>query len=463
MIDPTWTTVLPSFVAIGLALATRQVYLALFSGVWLGMFLLAGDGFIGSLGDAIDRSVAVLASPGDARVIVFTLVIGAFIYTLERNGAVTGFVRLLEKSKWVTNAKRAQWMAFIIGIVIFIESNITVLVAGTVSRPLFDRFKIAREKLAYIIDSTSAPICILIPLNAWGAFNLGLLEGLGVEDPLKVLLSAIPMNLYAITAVLLTAYSIARGFNPPAMAQAQARTDSGVIGGVDTSVDMEDDNSVPRAINMALPIIALVLAMPIGLYFTGNGDLFAGSGSKSVLWASLTGLAVISVLALVQRNMNLTVLTTTWMQGAGRMLPLATIMLLSLALGSVAKELGTGIYIAGLIGDSVAVWLLPVIVFVTAAVIAFSVGTSWGTFSIMLPIAIPVAAAMGAEPALFVAAVLSGGIFGDHASPISDTTIISSLASGTEHIDHVKTQMPYAMSAGAISAIGFILLGIMIL
>jgi Na+/H+ antiporter NhaC len=463
MIDPTWTTVLPSFVAIGLALATRQVYLALFSGVWLGMFLLAGDGFIGSLGDAIDRSVAVLASPGDARVIVFTLVIGAFIYTLERNGAVTGFVRLLEKSKWVTNAKRAQWMAFIIGIVIFIESNITVLVAGTVSRPLFDRFKIAREKLAYIIDSTSAPICILIPLNAWGAFNLGLLEGLGVEDPLKVLLSAIPMNLYAITAVLLTAYSIARGFNPPAMAQAQARTDSGVIGGVDTSVDMEDDNSVPRAINMALPIIALVLAMPIGLYFTGNGDLFAGSGSKSVLWASLAGLAVISVLALVQRNMNLTVLTTTWMQGAGRMLPLATIMLLSLALGSVAKELGTGIYIAGLIGDSVAVWLLPVIVFVTAAVIAFSVGTSWGTFSIMLPIAIPVAAAMGAEPALFVAAVLSGGIFGDHASPISDTTIISSLASGTEHIDHVKTQMPYAMSAGAISAIGFILLGIMIL
>jgi Na+/H+ antiporter NhaC len=427
------------------------------------MFLLVGGGFIGSLGDAIDRSVAVLASPGDARVIVFTLVIGAFIYTLELNGAITGFVRFLEKSKWVTNAKRAQWMAFIIGIVIFIESNITVLVAGTVSRPLFDRFKIAREKLAYIIDSTSAPICILIPLNAWGAFNLGLLEGLGVDEPLKVLLSAIPMNLYAIAAVLLTAYSIARGFNPPAMATAQARTDSGVIGGVDTSVDMEDDNSVPRAINMALPIIALVLAMPIGLYFTGNGDLFAGSGSKSVLWASLAGLAVISVLALVQRNMNLTVLTTTWMQGAGRMLPLATIMLLSLALGSVAKELGTGIYIAGLIGDSVAVWLLPFIVFVTAGVIAFSVGTSWGTFSIMLPIAIPVAAAMGAEPALFVAAVLSGGIFGDHASPISDTTIVSSLASGTEHIDHVKTQMPYAVSAGAISAIGFILLGIMIL
>ena len=258
MMDPTWTTVLPSFVAIGLALATRQVYLALFSGVWIGMFLLVGGGFIGSLGDAIDRSVAVLASPGDARVIVFTLVIGAFIYTLERNGAVTGFVRFLEKSKWVTNAKRAQWMAFIIGIVIFIESNITVLVAGTVSRPLFDRFKIAREKLAYIIDSTSAPICILIPLNAWGAFNLGLLEGLGVEDPLKVLLSAIAMNLYAISAVLLTAYSIARGFNPPAMAQAQARTDGGVIGGVDISVDMEDDKSVPRAINMALPIIALV-------------------------------------------------------------------------------------------------------------------------------------------------------------------------------------------------------------
>lgn len=245
MIDPSWTSVLPPFLAIGLALATRQVYLALFAGIWLGVFLLGG-GLFSSLGEAIERSIAVLASPGDARVIIFTLVIGAFIYTLERNGAVTGFVAFLEHSKWVTNAKRAQWMAFLIGILIFIESNITLLVAGTVSRPLFDRFKISREKLAYIIDSTSAPICILIPLNAWGAFNLGLLEGLDVEQPLKVFLSSIPLNLYAITAVAMTAYSISRDYNPPAMALAEAKAKNGEISTSNGPNEIEANKPQPR-------------------------------------------------------------------------------------------------------------------------------------------------------------------------------------------------------------------------
>lgn len=462
MIDPSWTSVLPPFLAIGLALATRQVYLALFAGIWLGVFLL-GAGPLSSLGEAIERSIAVLASPGDARVIIFTLVIGAFIYTLERNGAITGFVAFLERSKWVTNAKRAQWMAFLIGILIFIESNITLLVAGTVSRPLFDRFKISREKLAYIIDSTSAPICILIPLNAWGAFNLGLLEGLDVEQPLKVFLSSIPLNLYAITAVAMTAYSISRDYNPPAMALAEAKAKNGEISTSNGPNEIEADKPQPRALNMVLPIAALVLAMPIGLYFTGNGDIFAGSGSKSVLWASLIGLSLISGLSLAQRNMNLTQLSNAWMRGAGRMLPIATILLLALALGSIARDLGTGVYIAGLVGDSIAVWLLPAVIFLISGLIAFSVGSSWGTFSIMLPIAIPVATAMGADPALFVAAVLSGGIFGDHASPISDTTIVASLASGTEHIDHVKTQLPYALRAGAISAVGFVVLGLVLI
>ncbi len=329
MIDPSWTSVLPPFLAIGLALATRQVYLALFSGIWLGTFLLLGGQPLGSLGIAIERSIAVLASPGDARVIIFTLVIGAFIYTLERNGAVTGFVAFLERAKWVNSAKRAQWMAFLIGVLIFIESNITLLVAGTVSQPLFDRFKISREKLAYIIDSTSAPICILIPLNAWGAFNLGLLEGLGVEQPLKVFLSSIPMNLYAISAVALTAFSISRDYNPRTMALAEAKAKTAPLATTidsgqsrqDNPQDSQQDSPQPRALNMVLPIAALVLAMPLGLYLTGDGNILAGSGSKSVLWASLIGLSFISALSLAQRNMNLTQLSHVWMRGAGRMLP----------------------------------------------------------------------------------------------------------------------------------------------
>ncbi|WGL16309.1 Na+/H+ antiporter NhaC family protein [Microbulbifer bruguierae] len=464
MSDLTWLTLLPPFVAIGLALLTRQVYLALFAGIWLGFFLLNGSGIFPSLAEALDGVLAILANTGDARVVMFTLVIGAFIVTLERCGAVSGFVHFLERIRWVTNGKRAQWMAWLVGIVIFIESNITVLVAGTVSRPLFDRFRVAREKLAYIIDSTSAPICMLIPLNAWGAFNLGLLDGLGVDDPLKVLLASIPLNLYAITAVALTAYTIARDYNPGPMAEVQARTSSGDADGIDILASMGEKSHIkPRALNMFLPVVVLILAMPLSLWITGDGEIFKGSGSTSVLWASLMALATVSILVLLQRSMTLDELSHTWMEGAGRMLPLAIILTLALALGAVSKALGTGQYVAGLVGDSIPVALLPVVLFVVSGLIAFSVGSSWGTFSIMLPIAIPVAAALGADPVLFVAAVLSGGIFGDHSSPISDTTIVSSLAAGTEHIEHVRTQLPYALRAGAISAVGFIALGYLML
>ncbi|WP_250458844.1 Na+/H+ antiporter NhaC family protein [Microbulbifer litoralis] len=461
MNDLTWITLLPPFLAIGLALLTRQVYLALFAGIWLGFFLLNGSGFFPSLAEALDGVLAVLANAGDARVVVFTLVIGAFIVTLERCGAVSGFVQFLERSRWVTNGRRAQWMAWLVGIVIFIESNITVLVAGTVSRPLFDRFRISREKLAYIIDSTSAPICMLIPLNAWGAFNLGLLDGLGVSNPLSVLLASIPLNLYAICAVALTAFTIQKNYNPGPMAAAEARTAAGDPDGIEFAAHTEEHRRArPRLVNMLLPVLVLILAMPAGLWITGDGELFAGSGSTSVLWASLSALAAVSILVLMQRIMTLDELSHTWMEGAGRMLPLAVILVLALALGGVSKALGTGEYVAGMVGDSIPLALLPLVIFLVSGVIAFSVGSSWGTFSIMLPIAIPVASALGAEPALFVAAVLSGGIFGDHASPISDTTIVSSLASGTEHIEHVRTQLPYALRAGAISAIGFVALGL---
>lgn len=460
MNDPNWTVLLPPLIAIGLALLTRQVYLALFTGIWLGSFLLAGGGAFGSLADAIDAAIAVLANPGDAKVIVFTLVIGAFILTLERSGGVTGFIRFLEQRRWVNNGRRAQWLAWAIGVLIFIESNITVLVAGTVSRPLFDRFGVAREKLAYLIDSTSAPICMLIPLNAWGAFNLGLLDGMGVEDPLEVLLGSIPLNLYAIVAVALAAFTVARNFNPGPMAGAEQRAAAGEVESVQYDAGILQDSAPPNAWNMLLPVLCLVAAMPVFLLITGEGDLFAGSGSTSVLWASLLALSVVSILVLFQRSMSLDRLTRTWMTGAGNMLPIATVLLLALALGGVSKSLGTGVYVAGLVGDALPAWLLPAALFLVSGVIAFSVGSSWGTFSIMLPIAIPVATALGADPTLLVAAVLSGGIFGDHSSPISDTTIVASLASGTDHIDHVSTQLPYALLAGSISLLGFVVLGL---
>ncbi|MCJ7628750.1 MAG: hypothetical protein MUO50_10230, partial [Longimicrobiales bacterium] len=445
MTDPTWVSLLPPLLAITLAIWSRQVYLSLGGGVWLGYAILEGWNPLAGLARAIDGSVAVLSDAGDAKVILFTLVIGALIATVESSGGVRGFVRYLESRHWVDSARKAQFLAWLIGVVIFIESNITVLVAGSVARPLFDRFKTSREKLAYLIDSTSAPICILIPLNAWGAYNLGILSSLGVENPLRLFLGSILFNFYAMAAVLLALATIIWDLDFGPMKRAEERTRAGQLlwpeaqPMIDESILSPPPNEKipPRALNMVIPILVMVLMMPVSLFLTGHGNLMEGSGSTSVLWAVLSGLAAAWILLLAQRGASVDDLTRTGLKGAGGLVPLALILLLALALGDVAVELGTGEYVARITqGVLPPVAFLP-LVFLVSAGIAFSIGSSWGTFAIMLPIAVPAAEVMGLPLAPFVAAALSGGIFGDHSSPISDTTIISSMAAATDHIDHV--------------------------
>jgi len=336
-----------------------------------------------------------------------------------------------------------------------------------VSRPLFDRFRTAREKLAYLIDSTSAPICILIPLNAWGAYNLGILQELGVEDPLGVLVGSIPLNFYAIFAVLLSGAVMVWGIDIGPMKKAEERARSGEVLWPDAQPLMDEkvlssggpDRIPPRAVNMLLPIGVMVLMMPISLVITGGGDLRAGSGSTSVLWAVLSGLGTAWILLLAQRAATMDELVRTALQGASGLVPLALILQLALALGGVTRELGTGIWVANVTSGLLPPAIFLPVVFLVSAGIAFSTGTSWGTFAIMLPIAVPAAMTMGLPLAPFVAAALSGGIFGDHASPISDTTIISSMAAATDHIDHVRTQLPYAAIAGLLAILSFGILG----
>ena len=481
MTDPTWVSLLPPLLAITLAIVSRQVYLSLAGGIWLGYSILEGWNPFAGLARTIDGSVAVLSDPGDAKVILFTLVIGALIATVESSGGVRGFVRYLESRHWVDTARKAQLLAWFIGVIIFIESNITVLVAGSVARPLFDRFKTSREKLAYLIDSTSAPICILIPLNAWGAYNLGILSSLGVENPLRLFLESVVLNFYAMAAVLLALATVIWGLDFGPMKKAEDRTRAGQLlwpGSqpmIDESILSPTPNEKipPRALNMVIPIVVMVLMMPVSLFLTGQGNLMEGSGSTSglwavlmegsgstsVLWAVLSGLGVAWILLLAQRGASVDDLTRTALKGAGGLVPLALILLLALALGDVAVELGTGEYVARVTqGVLPPVVFLP-LVFLVSAGIAFSIGSSWGTFAIMLPIAVPAAEVMGLPLAPFVAASLAGGIFGDHSSPISDTTIISSMAAATDHIDHVRTQLPYALLAGLVAAFGFAILG----
>jgi Na+/H+ antiporter NhaC len=469
--EPNWLSILPPVLAITLAIISRQVILSLAMGIWLGYSLLYGVHPLAGLGHGLDGIVAVFTEPGDARILMFALMVGGLIATIEKVGGVRGFIAFLARRRWVEGGKPSQWLAFSIGVVVFVESSITLLIAGAIARPLFDKYRISREKLAYIIDATSAPICILIPLNAWGAVIVSLLAASNVADPINVFIGAILFNFYALAAIGVAAVSIWQDIDIGPMRAAQERTRGGEMlwPGATPMVDpsilasQADLKPTDKARFMVVPIGVMVLSMPLGLYVTGDGDLSAGSGSTAVLWAVMAALCSAWLLVLLQGKSSLDDLMQVFLRGAGGLLPVVIILLLALALGDVANLLGTGVYIAQLTGDNVPQALLLPMLFLIAGVIAFSIGSSWGTFAIMIPLAMQIALSLDLSSSLFLAAVLSGAIFGDHASPISDTTVVASMAAATDHIDHVRTQLPYALISAAIALIGFSLVGVFLL
>ena len=455
-------SLIPPLVAIGFAMWTRQVYLSLFLGLLVGYTILAGWNPLIGFGDSLEALLKVFESESNSAVIIFSVLMGVLINYTQSSGGVKGFVQWLENRGFVKSRRSAGFLAWTIGMVVFVETNITCLVTGTVCRPVFDRHKISREKLAYIVDSTSSPVCIMLPLNAWGAFIVGLLAEQGIESPVKVFVQAIPLNFYAILALLLVVVVIItqKDIGPMKDAEKRAmdssndeykyRSSSSELGNIEVV-----EGVTPRAINMILPIATMVLMMPVGLYVTGGGDILNGSGSKSVLLAVTVAVFLAAVLYRVQGIMKLPELSAKFIEGGRALMPMAIIMMLAFAIGNLTKEMGTGIYVANAIGSSVSYIFIPPILFIVSSAISFSTGTSWGTFAIMIPIAIPLVIQTGGTLPLALAAVLGGGVFGDHCSPISDTTIISSLASMSDHIEHVKTQLPYALIAGAATTLLF--------
>jgi len=467
--DPTWLSVLPPVLAIGLAIATRQVYLSLFTGIWLGRTILAGWNPLLGLGRAIEGCVSVFGDAGNTRVIIFCALVGSLIALTQASGGVGGFVDWINRRHLVTSRRRAGLLSWTLGVVIFVESSITALVNGAVSRPLFDELRISREKLAYLCDATAAPVCILIPLNAWGAYIARLLEKEGFHAPVSVLITTLGYNFYAIGA-LAFAFFIAftgRDFGPMARAERRAAETGQVLRpGAEPMIaaeitGLEPRPGVPRrARNFLLPVSLMVVMMPMGLWITGGGDLLAGSGSTAVLWAVLSATVLAAVLMITQRIAGLRGVTDVAFKGLGGLMPLAVLMVLAFAIGQLTRDMGTGRYVAELAGASLPPAAIPAALFLIACFIAFATGTSWGTFAIMVPIAVPLAAEMSVAAPLYLGAVLGGGIFGDHCSPISDTTVISSMAAGSDHIDHVNTQLPYALVVAGAAVVAYLVAGL---
>jgi len=465
-----WLSILPPLAAIFLAIRSKQVFLSLFAGVFLGYTILAGGNPLKGVVDALEACVQVFSDAGNTKVILFSCMVGALITFTQYSGGMEGFVQWVTRRGWVATRRQAGLLAFFTGMVVFVESSICVLVAGSVSRPLFDKLKVSREKLAYICDSTSAPKCILLPLNAWGAFVIGLLQEQHVANPVQAFVSSMPFNFYAIIAIALVLWTIFSQKDLGPMAAAEKRVQQGKIlaDGAEPLVSQEvlavqPKPGIPlRAVNMVLPIGVMVVMMPVGLLITGHGNLMQGSGSTAVFWAVLMGLAVAAIAYRLQGLLTVREIMDQFMKGVGGLVSLAALMMLAFAIGATCRALGTGPYVAGLADAFITAKLVPALLFLISCGIAFATGTSWGTFAIMIPIAMPMVEPLGLHLGLTLAAVLGGGVFGDHCSPISDTTIISSMASACDHIDHVATQLPYALAAASVSLLCYAVLGFLL-
>ncbi len=485
-------SILPPLVAIILAIMTRQVFISLLFGIWMGWVILSNFNFLDGSINTIEAMVDVFKEPGNTRTIMFSSLVGALIAFVQRSGGVEGFIQYInkflekiEKKRKTSPRKTVQIMAWLTGVAIFVESSINVLTVGSIYRPIFDRLKIPREKLAYIADSISAPTCILIPLNAWGAYIMGLLLAQGISDPLGTMVKVYPLNFYPIFAMIMVAIVIftQKDIGPMKKAEKRAIEEGKVIRDGATPMISTDvismekaEGTVARARNMIIPIATMVGMMPVGLIYTGWSQveniqtypfwqqiflaLGKGSGSTAVLWAVLMSIFVGAILYRYQKIFKLPEIISLIFKGVGGLIPLALLMMLAFAIGKVCRDLGTGIYIAEVSKAWLSPKLVPFIVFLVASSIAFSTGTSWGTFAIMIPIGLQMAQIMDANIYLTIAAALGGGVFGDHSSPISDTTIISSMASASDHIDHVKTQLPYALIAGIAAALVYLVIGL---
>jgi len=523
---PLWLSILPPLIAIFLALLFKEVLISLFAGIWTGAFIAGGlrfespfylfQAFLQTLEKYI---IGALADTGHLAVIVFSLLIGAMVAIISKNGGMAGVVQGL--SKYATSGRRSQAVTWLLGVAIFFDDYANTLIVGNTMRAITDKFNVSREKLAYIVDSTAAPVAAVAFITTWIGAELGYIDSgmAGLEDfpyqmtPYAIFVSSLKYSFYPILTLsfILILIYLKKDFGPMLKAETRAYKKGSAIGGrteEEDEPDMEDlspvENAPLRWYNAFIPVSLVVFMTIFGLLETGLdatfqnlidtgftprsatwgevwplignllGDPSSGFFVKlgvvvgnadsytALLWASLTGVAAAILLTIGQRIISL--FDTMYFFGVGikTMIPAILILTLAWALAITTQELYTATYLTSLLSGNVSPYLMPGITFVLAASIAFSTGSSWSTMAILYPIAIPttwaVCVAQGLAPELsleimlnVVATVLAASVLGDHCSPISDTTILSSLASDCNHIDHVRTQMPYALTVGGVS------------
>ncbi|MGZ2370214.1 Na+/H+ antiporter NhaC family protein [Ancylomarina sp. YFZ004] len=407
----------------------------------------------------------VLFNGWSVKSLLFCFLIGAFVFIIEASGGVEGLVHdLTVKKQLVTSAWSAQLLAYLIGLLLFIDGVSSIVVAGVASRPLFDKLNVSRHKLAYIIDSTASPVAWLFPVNGAGAFlmvMIGSQISAGVIDgeAFGFILSALPFQLYGIFSILLVGLGIFSGKELAVMKRQVSFRD---VQDNDTLIFKTDlpQGTIARSRNMLLPLLLLLILNFGILFISGEGSLIKGDGASAL---ALSGVLTLILTGLFYHRQGLADFRKylKWcFHGMSDFLEIVIILALAFTMSNVIKSLDTGTYIASLCGNVNVAWL-PLIVFLVGILISFATGTSGGTVAILIPITLPLAAGLDANISLILGAIISSAVFGDHCSPISDSTILSSMIAEIPVMEHVRTQMPYALISGFLSVIGYLMLGFM--
>ena len=493
-------SLLPAGLAIAMALLTRQVIISLFLGIWAGAWVLAGKS-INAAGDSflrvMDTWLLKSIVPDDAStdhisIILFTLTVGGTIGIIRANGGIDGVIS--HAMSRVKTPKGAQFAAFLAGVKIFFDDYASMIISGNTARPLTDARGVSREKLAYIVDTTAAPLASTALLTTWIGFQVSLLDTAMQSIPTlnipayELMISSIPYSFYSILSILFILLLIftGRDMGPMLKAERAARAklqSAPKVQMAEHEAQAEEAENPPqgKAINAIIPLLALIVSVIGGLFITGwpaqgeevtltaifgNADPF-----KSMLWASLISVTTALFISKLNSDMTINEIVHAMEKGFVPMLGAVTILTFAWAIAGVNDAVGTANYLVSQLEGNLSPAWLPAAIFVLAAIIAFATGTSWGVMAILVPLAIPLTwgslEAAGipqaqAMPILYaaVASVLTGAVWGDHCSPISDTTILSSVASGCDHIEHVRTQLPYAVLIATVSmGVGLIPVG----
>ena len=461
-------SVVPPLLTIVLALATKNVFVSLLLGILCSSMILSGGKIFLGFDGAFNSFIHTFENNNNTIVLISILLIGGLIHLIKVSGGIDGFTETMVKKRALIKSERgACFFTWVLGILFFTSGSLSCMVAGSVSRPMNDALKVPHEKSAFLIHSTSTPWCVLLPLSGWMAAMTGYFISGGVaEDQARTMLfRAIPLNFYCILTVFGALAVAMFGINFGPMKKAVQRVrETGELDEPGHGTQIKSDGGKvadvkPRVKNIFIPLGVMIVSIIVVLIITGVGNPIHGSGMQALLWGCILSVLTMTVMCVAEKLFTIEGVVNELFKGMGSMLSVAGVLLLGFTMGNMVQLLGTGKYLTSVFMSALSPALLPVLTFALCLVLSFATGTSMGTMAIMSVICFPMAIDMGISIPLVGGALFGGSIFGDHCSPISDTSIMSCATSGCDIVDHIKTQVPYAAVYAGISAILYLVLG----